>query len=421
MEEHMKSSVTTSNDELPAAGSGAVLSAAQGVGSQYRWVVLAVVWAAFLLSYVDRVAWSSVAAPVGQSLGLSVSMLGAFVTAFYIGYVIANIIGGILTDVVGGRTMLTLALVPLGIFTFFFGNAHSLWTGIVIQFAMGLAAGADYSAGMKIIAAWFSKDRGRAMGIYTTATSLAVVLTNATVPTISQWYGWQNAFRLLGVITFACAIVAWLILRDVPSGAPAQQRIRVADIVALLRSRNLVLLAIAGMGGLWATVGFGAWSNALMTRQYGISPVVAGSIAASFGVGAVIAKPVLGWLSDVQSNARKRISILCLSAFAVMLVIFGQCSTVTQFYLIAPVLGAVAFGYTPVLMAQVSDASGRNSAGAGAGLTNAIWQSGSAMSPLVVGYFYAQTHSFAVALLTLAAGPLVAVAALTMLPSRSVR
>ena len=61
---------------------------------------------------------------------------------------------------------------------------------------------------------------------------------------------------------------------------------------------NLIFLSIAGCGGLWATVGFGAWGNALMTRQYGISPVVAGSIIASFGIGAVIAKPTLGWISD---------------------------------------------------------------------------------------------------------------------------
>lgn len=154
-----------------------------------------------------------------------------------------------------------------------------------------------------------------------------------------------------------------------------------------------------------------------MTKQYGISPVTAGSIAATFGIGAVCAKPLLGWLSDLHGHARKRISILCLAAFAVMLMVFGQSSTVTQFYLIAPLLGAVGFGYTPVLMAQVSDACGRNSAGAGAGLTNAIWQSGSAMSPLAVGYLYGQTHSFAVALLTLAVGPVVAVAALMLLPS----
>jgi len=394
-------------------------SAVQAEGSHYRWVVLAVVWAAFLLSYVDRIAWSSVAAPVGHSLGLSVSMLGAFVTAFYIGYVIANIAGGIMTDVLGGRAMLTLALVPLGVLTFSFGYTQTLWAGIVIQFAMGLAAGADYSAGMKIIAAWFRKDRGRAMGLYTTATSLAVVLTNASVPTLSEWYGWPTAFRLLGGMTLACGLVAWIVLRDAPSGEPPLARIKAADVLALLKSRSLVLLAIAGCGGLWATVGFGAWGNALMTKQYSISPVTAGSIVTFFGIGAVIAKPLLGWLSDIHNGARKRISILCLAAFAIMLVVFGQCSTVSQFYLLAPLLGAAAFGYTPVLMAQVSDASGRNSAGAGAGLTNAIWQSGSAVSPLVVGYFYQQTHSFSAALLTLAVGPVVAVVALSLLPGRS--
>jgi hypothetical protein len=67
-------------------------------------------------------------------------------------------------------------------------------------------------------------------------------------------------------------------------------------------------------------------------------------------------------------------------------------------------------------MSRVSDASGRNSAGSGAGLTNALWQTGSALSPLVVGYFYGQSHSFPVALATLAVGPVVAVVALLFLP-----
>jgi len=407
------------NDAASATRTGSAAPSVNGGKSNYRWVVLAVVWAAFLLSYVDRVAWSSVAAPVGQSLGLSVSMLGAFVTAFYIGYVLANVAGGILTDMLGGRKMLTLALVPLGVLTFSFGSARTLWSGVAIQFAMGLAAGADYSAGMKIIASWFHADRGRAMGIYTTATSLAIVVTNATVPTLSQWFGWQNAFRVLGGITLACAALAWMALRDAPDGEAPLPRIQAADVLALLRSRTMAILAFAGFGGLWATVGFATWANALMTKQYGISPVTAGSVAAVFGVGAFIAKPVLGWLSDVYRGERKRISILCMFAFAGMLLVFGQCSTLTQFYLVAPLLGVVGYGYTPVLMAQISDASRRNSAGAGAGFTNAIWQSGSALSPLVVGYFYAQTHSFSVALLTLAVGPLIAAAALLALPGPS--
>lgn len=375
--------------------------------SRYRWVALFIVWAAFLLSYIDRVAWSTVAAPVGTSLGLDVALLGAFVTAFYVGYVLANVVGGMLTDLLGGRAMLTLALLPLGVFTFCFGFTHTLVTGIVIQLAMGFAAGADYSAGMKIIPAWFTRDRGRAMGIYTTATSLAVVIANAVVPSFSAQHGWSNAFRMLGVVTFAWGIVAMLLLKNRPANDPPPARNSAKEMLGLLRNRNLIILAIAGCGGLWATVGFGAWGNALMTRQYGIAPVVAGSIIASFGIGAVIAKPTLGWISDLPGVSRKLMSILCLLAFMVTLLVFGNCSTTAQFYLVAPILGAFSFGYLPVLMAQISDASGKRLAGASAGWTNAVWQMGSAASPLAVGHVYGNTHSFMLALLTLAVGPLV--------------
>lgn len=407
----------TSNKLVATGIDASVLTARSHTApTAYRWVVLFVTWAAFLLSYVVRVAWSTVAAPVGHTLGLSLSMLGAFITAFYIGYVAANAVGGFLTDTFGGRLTLTFALIPLGIATFCFSYTRSLPSGVAIQLAMGMAAGADYSAGVKILTAWFGKEKGRAMGIYTTATSLAVVIANATVPVITQKYGWETAFQILGGITFGWAIVSFLTLRDSPLRVP-YARITAVEVRGLLKNRNLILLAFAGCGGLWGTVGYGAWSNALMTKQYGISPIVAGSIAVWFGVGAVLAKPTLGWLSDLSNRLRKPMSIACLIGFAVMLVVFGQCSTTTQFYMIAPILGAFAFGYTPLLMAEITTASGSKSAGAAAGLTNAIWQLGSAMSPMMVGQVYGQTKSFSLALATLAAGPVLAAVILLFLRS----
>ncbi|MEC5408598.1 MFS transporter [Paraburkholderia sp. MPAMCS5] len=370
----------------------------------YRWVVLFVVWIAFLLSYVDRVAWSTVAAPVGHSLGISVALLGAFVTAFYVGYVLANITGGLITDTIGGKRTLVWAMIPLGIATFGFSFTRNLTVGFAVQFVMGIAAGADYSAGVKIITAWFGKDRGRAIGLYSTATSLALVIANAIVPSLATAFSWQTAFRALGAVTFAWAIVCVLLLRDSPLKA-LSVRISRREIGELVKNRNLVLLAFAGCGALWATVGFGAWGNALMTKQYGIAPVVAGSISALFGVGAVIAKPLLGWGSDLLRGRTKLLAIGVLLCFSAMLLVFAQCSTVLQFYLVAPFLGAVAFGYTPVLIAQVTQASGVKFAGAAAGLTNAVWQSGSAIAPIAVGQVYASTHSFFMALLTLAVGP----------------
>lgn len=395
-----------------ATAEWAVARQSESGSGTYRWVALFIVWFAFLLSYVGRAAWSTVAAPVGASLGINVALLGAFLTAFYAGYVFANVIAGVLTDLFGGRAMMTFALLPLGLLTACFGETRSLGEGIAIQVAMGIAAGADYAAGVKIISAWFTHDRGRAMGIYTTATSLAVVLANATVPTFSAQYGWSNAFRIIGAVTFMWGIVALIWLRNGTVARVVRTGGDGRELLALLRNRNLIALAIAGGAGLWGTIGFTAWSNALMTRQHGISPVVAGSIIALFGIGALVAKPILGWLSDVPQVSRKFVSVGCFAAFAATLAVYGQCSTTQQFYLVAPFLGAFSYGYLPVLIAQITDAAGKKLAGASAGWTNAVWQSGSALSPLVVGQVYGATHSFNVAFLTLAAGPVVAIAAM---------
>jgi MFS family permease len=390
--------------------------------SPYRWVALFVVWGAFLLSYVDRVAWSSVAAPVGQSLGLPVAMLGAFVTAFYIGYVVANLIGGIVSDTLGGRVTLTLALVPLGISTFCFSYAHSLSTGIGIQLIMGLAAGADYSAGMKIIATWFRKDRGRAMGLYTTATSLAVVTANMTIPAFSALHGWQSAFRVLGAVTLFWAVVSIAFLRNSPHKTPSQ-RVTRRDLAALLRNRTLVLLAVAGFFALWGVIGFTSWANALMTKGLGITPVTAGSIMAAYGIGAALAKPGIGWFSDLVGGRRKLISIVALALFAAALLLFGQATTITQLYILAPILGVVSYGYVPLLMAELTEASGAALAGAAAGWSNAVWQFGSALSPIAVGQVFSQTGSLPSAVMALALGPVLAIVTLAFIhaPARASR
>lgn len=383
-----------------------------------KWLALFIVWGAFLVTYVVRTAWSTVAAPVGDSLGFSVAMLGSFVTAFYVGYVIANILAGFFTDMFGGRTMLLFSLIPLAILTYMFGHIQTLMAGLIIQLLMGFTAGADYSAGMKIIATWFDADRGKALGWYTTATSLAVVVSNLIVPVLTETYSWTVAFHVLAAGALVWAIVSFLFLRDGPNVVQVKaKKLTGQDIKNVFTNRSLVLLALAGFGGMWATVGFRTWGNALMTKGHGISVVEAGSVLAAFGIGAMVAKPILGWLSDLNHSKRKLVSMACFAAFAVLLITFGQLSTLHAFYVITPVLGAVGFGYTPVLMAQVSDAAGQKYAGTAAGLTNAVWQFGSSVAPLVVGFFYAQTMSFSTALSVLAAGPIFGIIALAFLPN----
>ncbi|AMV48389.1 MFS transporter [Paraburkholderia caribensis] len=374
-------------------------------GLRRRWAILAVAWAALLMAFVDRLAWASLAAGVGHSLGLPVASLGIFVTAFYVGYVLSNVLAGIGADKVGPSRMLTLAMLPLGIGTFLFGYTTSLPYGLTLQVLMGLAAGADYSACVKLTATWFEfRLRGRAMGILITASSLAVVVTNGTVPTLANRIGWTGVYQALGVATMLMALLCGLVLRDAPAAAGSVNS--KSNLGLVWRNRDLVLLSLAGFGAMWGTWGFAFWVNALMIKGRGLDPVLAGFVTAMFGAGAIVAKPTIGLLSDWLGGRRRTLVIICLASFAVMLLLFGGLRSPQAFLAAAPLLGVTAFAYSPLMAAMVAEAAGAAAVGSVTGITNAFWQLGNLAVPLAVGAVYGASHSFVAAFVTLAAGPL---------------
>lgn len=379
-------------------------------------MTLALVWAAFFVSFVDRLIWANVATSVGVSLGLQVAALNVFVTAFYAGYVLSNFGSGMLTDRIGARLMLTLALVPLGVFTFGFGFTTSVTFGLFLQALMGVAAGADYSAGVKLITAWFGRqDRGRAMGLYMTAPTLGVIVTNAVVPAFLRSFDWSGIYQIFGAATIGIGILCFAMLRNAPPAGPAEQHLHKRSSgrpnpMRLLGNRNLIFLALSGFGGMWGSFGFIFWVNTLLIRGHGMTPVDAGGIAALFGFGALVGNPLMGLLSDRLGGIRKTPIILCLGSFIVMLLLFGGIESVTVFWIAAPVLGAAAFAYQPLQIAMIAECAGLALAGTASGVTNACWQFGTILVPLAVGVVFQMTGSFSAAFIALAAGPLFAAA-----------
>jgi sugar phosphate permease len=391
---------------------------AERLSSPYRWVILFIAWIAFLLTFIDRLAWANVAVSAGESLGLTVAALGVFVTAFYVGYVASNAIGGFFVDRVGGRLMLMLGLVLLGLFTYCFSYVRSVGTGIVVQALMGLAAGVDYAACMKLLTAWFGvRNRGRAVGLFLTATSLGVVTTNLIVPALLNGFGWSGVYQGLGAVTMAGGVISFLALRDAPSSA-SERSLDKPDFAVLFRNRDLLLLGAAGFGALWGTWGVAFWANALLVKGHGFSVGEAGLVVALFGIGAVVAKPLVGLISD-WLGGRKVPILISLPGFVFMLLVFGALRTPTAFLLTAPLLGAFAFVPSTLMATLIAEVAGRRLAGSATGLTNALWQLGSGIVPLAVGAVYHASNSFYAAFITLALGPLLGTIA--MLPVREPR
>lgn len=156
---------------------------------------------------------------------------------------------------------------------------------------MGLFAGADYAACVKIVAAWFGfSERGRALGLF----------------------DWHPLYWGLGCLTAVVALVCLFSLADSPTregqrandAGPAAPRPRASK---LFGDRNLVLIAVAGFGANWGSWGFAFWATALMIRGYQLSAVDAGLVAVIFGAAAAVSKPLFGLLSDLLGGKRRNL------------------------------------------------------------------------------------------------------------------
>ncbi|MGI4812725.1 MAG: MFS transporter [Janthinobacterium lividum] len=391
------------------------------VASTSRKVItVAAAWIILVLSLLDRLAWSNVAVTVSDDLAIPLAALGVFVTCFFAGSMLSNAASGFITDRLGPRKMLAIMGLLLGAMTFCFSMTRSVTTGMLIQAAMGLLAGADLAACIKLVSSWFpARARAKAVGLAMTSFPVGVTLANAIVPSLAKHASWQTVYQTFGVATMLFAMICFAVLRDGPANTRAVARAPGSVVGQLLRNRNLVLLAIAGFGGDWGLWGFSFLVNAFMVKSQGLSPVVAGFVTMIFGLTAILANPLGGILSDWFRGMRKRVAAGFFLMFAVLLVIFGNLHGVVALRIGAFLLGIAAFSWGAVALTMISEAAPRAHVAAASGLSNAVWQAGGLAVPLVVGYAYATTHSFVLALTLLALGPLLGMIAVLAVDARA--
>jgi ACS family glucarate transporter-like MFS transporter len=392
------------------------------IPSKYRWVVLAACWGSFTLTSIDRSTWGPAAVFVGAGLNVPLASLGAFATAYYIGYVVSNSVGGVFADAVGGRVTLTVSLFGAGAFMIIFGSTGNAVLGVGVQALVGLFAGADYAAGVRLITSWFRPDElGLVLGVFLTATSIGLGIANAVVPSLIAWHSWETSYHLFGVISIVFSIVLLFIAK--PGPLDVSHRARKADgrgalpnLLLLVRNRNLVVVCLAGFGGFWGIYGFAGWANALMIKGHQIPPQMAGLVIVVFSVTAAVSKPLVGFIvGKYFYRQRKALTLALMGVYGLGLIAFGSLASVQSFLWIAALLGLVAYGSTTLMIVLVPTLVPQTVTGTAAGTTNAIWQLGSMIVPTVVGAVFAGTGSFLVAFATLAIGPLLGMALLFLL------
>ncbi|MFZ5646584.1 MAG: MFS transporter [Bacillota bacterium] len=379
---------------------------------RYRWVILALCAACFLFTFITRFTWPPLIPVVVPVLGMKMSQAGAFMSAFYIGYVITQIPAGVLADRFGVRLILAGSLILEGISTSALGYISTYEMGFNLRILSGLGAGAVFASCSRALMEWFPEnERGRAFGVFLAAPSGGILMTNLMVPPLNQALGWNGAFQAVGSLTIIAGVMVFLFMRSAEE-IKGEDKSLLSGLKIFFSGRNLILTALAGFCLMWLELGMATWANAYI-KKLGFSVTAAGQVMVFYGIGGVLAPLVSGFVSDLTGQ-RKWLIITAYLAVIPLTVIFGYQKDLTMLSVLGFVLGFCSYVANPQLTVLISQFAGKEWAATANGVSNFMFQLASLISPWLIGMVIDVTGNFSWVWFIMAAGPLLGL--ILMLP-----
>ena len=421
--------------------------------TQFRWVVVGLLFAIDLINYVDRTAISFGINEIAQQYHFDSQQVGLILGAFGIGYFVTTLTGGVVTDRFGTRRVLLIAATVWSLAMLASGLALGFLSLYAARLALGLAEGPNFPALERAVELWLPvHERARALSTALVGVPVALAIGAPIVTMLLSAFGWRGAFIVLGVV-----IVLWLpffyfLFRNTPAQSrhinAAERSYIAADADALSphgpnehgfasrRQWKFILTNPTLLSNNWAFFVFGyflfffmTWLPDYLQHVYGLSLGAVGAFTFVPWALAAVLLWLAGRLGDhlYQRTHRLRVSISyviifsqLVAAIAVVPVAFvhsaGLAITLISVAVGFTLSGNAAYYQVPMVVAPSRPATAL-------GVMNAGFAIAGFLAPTVTGYIVSATGDFRAAfwLLGILALSSVVATALFHRPDRSTR
>ncbi len=189
--------------------------------THFRWIIICLLFALNIISYIDRSAISYAADVMMKDLHLSYLQMGTILGAFGIGYLITTFLGGIVVDHYGARLTIALCSVLWALSICSTGMAIGFVSAYLARFGLGLGEGPNFPAVARSIGDWLPEhSRAKALGSALVAIPISLAIGGPIVSLLLTYTSWRLMFLILGVIILILLPFWWLFYRNKPSQSP---------------------------------------------------------------------------------------------------------------------------------------------------------------------------------------------------------
>lgn len=288
-----------------------------------RNLALAVVIAAYMLSFFHRFAPAGIAQDLAAAFHTSAASLGVLAATYFYVYTIMQVPTGILVDTLGPRRILLLGGLVAGAGSALFGFAPNLDTALVGRTLVGLGVSVVFIAMLKLIAVWFDERRfATLVGLSMLLGNLGSVLAGTPLAAIAQVASWRGVFFGAAVLSVLLGVACWFFVREARApGTPAPRFDRTAvlgSLMGVLKNRATwpavgVNFGIAGSFFAFAWL----WATPYLVQVHGLSRVEAASHVSLYFAGFAVGCLAIGTLSD-RLGRRKPVLIASSTLYSLL-------------------------------------------------------------------------------------------------------
>jgi MFS family permease len=273
----------------------------------YKRYVIWLLFAVYVLNFVDRQIMTILIQPIKQEFGFSDTQLGLLGgLAFALLYSTLGIPIARKADTGHRVSIISISLVVWSLFTALTGMAQSFTQLLLSRVAVGVGEAGCTPAAHSLISDYFARDkRSRALSIYTMGIYGGVFLGFIVGGLIASRYGWRPAFYVVGLPGVLVAILLRLTLREPPRGYADGARVTaeplpLGEVIHSIWKTNSLRHGIFATA-LHAFVGYGIASfyPAFMMRTFGMSVAEVGFwLAMVTAFGGLAGAYLGGYISD---------------------------------------------------------------------------------------------------------------------------
>ena len=327
----------------------------------YGWVIVAAGAVITCVAMGAMFALPVYLQPMADETGWTRAGISGAMTLGFIVMGIAGFVWGTLTDRIGARPVVLVAAVTLGLGLFIASRANDL---LVFQLAygglVGASGGAFFAPLMATVIGWFDKHRSLAVSLVSLGAGVAPMVMTPLATVLIEQMGWRNAMMTTALVATLLILPAGMLVRRppaeraepaAPDGAlPAPKQ--GTSILSIMRRPQFIVLAAvfflccaAHSGPIFHTVSY--------AMLCGASAIAAASIYSVEGVAGLFGRLLFGVLADRIGVKRVIVGGLVLQAVGIYTYIYvGE---LTQFYMLAMVLGLAYGGVMPLYAVLARD------------------------------------------------------------------